>query len=78
VDVKRNITIQLDEEVIRSAKVLAAKRGTSVSSLLANYVTKMTASQERYEKARQVALEAMEHATDRGGVTWKREDLYDR
>ena len=77
-DVKRNITIQLDEEIIRDAKVLAAKRGTSVSGLLSHYVTKMTAAQERYELARRHALEAMEHAADRGGVTWNREDLYDR
>lgn len=75
---KRNLTIQLDEETIRDAKVLAAERGTSVSSLLAHYVTKMTASRRRYAQAKQHALEAMGNAIDRGGVTWTREELYDR
>jgi hypothetical protein len=32
---KRNVTLQLDDHVIRRAKVLAAKRGTSVSGLVA-------------------------------------------
>lgn len=32
---KRNLTVQLDEEVIHGAKVAAAKRGTSVSGLVA-------------------------------------------
>jgi uncharacterized protein DUF6364 len=75
---KRNLTIQLDEEIIRDAKVLAAKRGTSVSALLAHYVTRMAASQQRYEQAKQHALEAMDKAVDRGGVAWTREELYDR
>jgi hypothetical protein len=78
VDVKRNVTLQLDDEVIQNAKVQAARRGTSLSSLLAHYVTKMSAELERYEQARLHALEAMDQAADRGGVTWKREDLYDR
>lgn len=75
---KRNITIQLDEEVIQEAKVLAAKRGTSVSALLARNLARETAAARRYEDAKQRALEAMDGAIDRGGVTWKREDLYDR
>ena len=32
---KRNLTVQLDEDVIQQAKVLAARRGTSVSTLVA-------------------------------------------
>ena len=31
---KTNLTIQLDEEVIRRARIVAAKRGTSVSAWL--------------------------------------------
>ena len=32
---KRNVTIRLDESVIHQAKMIAAKRGTSVSGLVA-------------------------------------------
>ena len=76
--VKRNLTIQLDEEVVQEAKVLAAKRGTSVSSLLAQLLTRETAAARRYEEARQHALEAMDNAIPRGGRSWTREELYDR
>jgi hypothetical protein len=32
---RRNLTLQLDEAVIRKARVLAARRGTSISGLVA-------------------------------------------
>lgn len=35
---KRNITIALEEELAREAKVLAAQKDTSVSQLLADYL----------------------------------------
>jgi hypothetical protein len=75
---KRNITVQLDEEVIRDAKVLAAKRGTSVSALVTQQITKMTAAERRYDEAKARALAAMDDAIERGNRTWTREDLYDR
>jgi predicted HicB family RNase H-like nuclease len=31
---KRNLTVHVDDELIRQAKVLAARRGTSVSTLV--------------------------------------------
>ncbi|GGM66112.1 hypothetical protein GCM10012275_40830 [Longimycelium tulufanense] len=75
---KQNVTIQLDEEVIQLAKVVAAKRGTSLSRLLAQQVTKLATAEERCEQAREVALKAMDEAIGRGGRHWRREDLYDR
>ncbi|MCE7008490.1 DUF6364 family protein [Kibdelosporangium philippinense] len=75
---KRNITVQLDEEIIDRAKVLAAKRGTSVSALLSHQVIKMTEEAARYEAAKQRALARMDNAIDRGGATWTREELHDR
>ena len=48
---KRNVTVQLDDEVIRPAKVLATKRGTSVSGLVAAELTRLVAEDEGYEEA---------------------------
>jgi hypothetical protein len=75
---KQNLTVQLDEEIIREAKVLAAKRGTSVTALVAQQITKMTAAERRYDEAKARALAAMDDAVDRGGRNWTREDLYNR
>ena len=75
---KRNITVQVDEEVVEQARVIAARRGTSISALLAQQLCTLAAHDARYEHAKAHALEAMAEAADRGGVTWRREDLYDR
>jgi predicted transcriptional regulator len=75
---RRNLTIQLDDDLVRRAKVLAAKRGTSVSGLVAHELDDMISADERYEAAMQQELDAMANAQPRGGRHWRREDLYDR
>lgn len=84
----RNLTVQLDEEVIRQAKVLAAQRGTSVSALVAQQIAALTAANERYERAQKSALRMMaetreqsarlhaDESVDQGGQGWSRDDLY--
>jgi len=74
---KRNLTVQLDEEVIGRAKVLAAERGTSVSGLVAQQITELTEARDRYAKARDSALRTMAAAADRGGRRWTRAELHD-
>lgn len=78
VQVKRNVTLQLDAEVIRRAKVLAAKRGTSVSGLVAAELDRLVAEDERYEEAWRRARKAMGDAAGRGGRRWEREELHER
>lgn len=73
----RNLTLQLDETVIHRAKILAAKRGTSVSSLVAKEIERMVEDDERYEAARRLAEELVAGASSRGGRRWARDDLYD-
>lgn len=75
---KQNLTIQLDEEVVHEAKVLAAHKHTSVSGLVAQQIKELTVANRRYERAKQAALKALAQAEDRGGRSWSREDLYDR
>ncbi|MCZ7536100.1 MAG: DUF6364 family protein [Acidimicrobiia bacterium] len=73
---RTNLTIQLESDVIRRAKVVAAKRGTSVSALVAQELTELADEDERYEDARRRAMQLMEHATPHGGRTWSRDELY--
>lgn len=74
---KRNLTVQLDEDVIRRAKVLAAERGTSVSGFVAQQITELLKARDRYERARESALRMMSEATDRGGRHWTRDEIYE-
>ncbi|HEY2593602.1 MAG TPA: DUF6364 family protein [Chloroflexota bacterium] len=75
---KRNLTIQLDEVIIRHAKVVAARRGLSLSAIVAQQLTQLAEADERYERARAVALDALAGATGGGAPAWRREELYDR
>jgi hypothetical protein len=75
---RRNLTLQLDEDVIQRAKVLAAKRGTSVSGLLARELEDLVAQDARYEEAWRRASEIMASSSPRGGRTWRRDQLHDR
>jgi antitoxin component of RelBE/YafQ-DinJ toxin-antitoxin module len=75
---KRNLTIQLDEATIRRARVVAAHRGMSLSGLVALQLSQLAEADERYERARAVALEAMAEAVGRGAPSWSREELYER
>lgn len=75
---RTNLTIQLDDDVVRRAKVLAARRGTSVSTLVARTLDAMVDEDQRYEAARTRAAELMARAGARGRRTWTRDDLHDR
>ena len=75
---KRNLTVQLDEEIIRDAKVVAANRGTSVSALVARQLETLVKDEARYEEAWRRARKSMTNVVERGGRTWRREELHDR
>jgi uncharacterized protein DUF6364 len=75
---RRNLTLQLDEDVIRRAKIAAAKRGTSVSGLVARQLQDIAEHDARYDEAMRRALNALNQAAPRGGRRWTREELHER
>jgi hypothetical protein len=75
---RRNLTLQLDETVIRRARIVAAKRGTSVSALTAQTLLKVVEEDERYEKARARAESILSDVRPRGGRRWSRAEVHDR
>jgi hypothetical protein len=77
--VARNITLTLDEDILRAAKLAAARRGTSLSALLREQITALAEQDERYETAKRAALEWMEHGASLGvGRRPTRDELHDR
>ena len=74
---RRNLTVQLDEETIRQARILAAERGTSISALVARELELLVARHARYEEAMRRAVELLAESEPRGGRTWRREELYE-
>jgi hypothetical protein len=73
---RTNLTVQLDDAVIRQARVVAARRGTSVSALVARELERLAREDDRYEEARRRAAEVMANARPRGGRAWHRDDVY--
>ena len=53
---KQNVTISLDKDLIRKAKVLAARRDTSLSRMLSDELASAVEKAERYDQARRKAL----------------------
>jgi hypothetical protein len=75
---RANLTLQMDSEVIRRARIVAAKRGTSVSALAANRLQEMVDEDDRLELARARAEAILAQASGRGGRNWTRDDLHER
>ena len=73
----KNVTITLEEEVARWARVLAAKRNTSVSKLLGEILKEKMAQEDEYEAAMNRYL-SRRYTTRSKGRYPKREELYDR
>ena len=47
----KNVTITLDEEVLRRTRVRAAQKGVSVSKYMAQLLERESASTEQYQRA---------------------------
>ena len=76
---QRNITLTLDDELIQKARVLAARRNSSVSALLREELSRLVAEDEAYENAKRAALQRLEQGSRLGGGPLPpREELYDR
>jgi len=76
---KRNLTVQLDEETVTKAKVLAARRSTSVSKLVAEEIRKLVGEDESYQRAKAVALAQLDRGFHLGGGPLPDRDiLHDR
>lgn len=71
--------MQLDETTIDKARVLAARRSTSVSRLVAEEIARLVADDDRYRRARDAALRHLDRGFRMGGGPLPvRESLHER
>lgn len=77
----KNITVSIDEETYRKARVTAAERGTSVSAMVREYLRGLTKTGLSPSKRTLREIVADIHARG-GGIdpaeNLSREELYDR
>jgi len=69
----------MDRELIRKAKMLAARRSTSISGLLASQIENLVGAEEAYERAQKSALAQLKEGFNLGGTgAISRAELHER
>ncbi len=77
--VRQNVTISLSRQLLRKAKILAARRDTSISGLLAQQIEILVGTEEAYERAERQALELLSKGFHTGGaIRATREEFHER
>lgn len=76
---KQNITVEIDGTLLKRARAIAARRGLSVSALLADELRTLVADDTAYESARRQAVVLLADGLPLGGprIT-DRESLHER
>lgn len=76
---KQNVTVSLSVQTIKKAKLLAARRSTSISGLLSEQIESMVGAEEAYAAAHRSALDLMEKGLHLGGgAPLTRDELHGR
>jgi cell division protein FtsB len=75
----KNITVSLDDETYRRARMMAAQRDTSVSALVKRFLLDLTSEETEFERLKREEQELREQITDfRASENLPRDDLYNR
>ncbi len=74
-----NLTITVDDEALRRARIRALEQGTSVNAILREFLEAYAGTRNDHVDAAERVI-ALAHATPgrRGAARWTREDLHDR
>ena len=78
---RQNITLSIPRDILLKVKLLAVRRGTSVSGLLTQTVERLVEQEEAYAHARQRHLQWLEQGIDlgtQGQVSAPRDELHER
>ena len=75
----KNITLSIDEDVVRTVRRYAVERGSTVNALVREFLTGIANREDRARKARQRIRQLSEQSTARvGSRSWTREELHER
>lgn len=76
---KQNVTVAIEKPLLKRARAIAAQRGTSISGLLANELSKMVRREADYTQAKTKAFSHLISPFHLGGAKIAdREALHDR
>lgn len=75
---RQNVTISVSRQLLKKARILAARRETSISGLLAQQIEFLVGDEEEYERAERQARAFLETGFHMGGVIATRDELHER
>ncbi|HEY2078087.1 MAG TPA: DUF6364 family protein [Streptosporangiaceae bacterium] len=75
-----NLTLAIDEQILRRARMHAMQRGTSVNALVRDYIARLAGESEAADGVAEFLslVSGAGASSGRGGRTWTRDDLHDR
>lgn len=74
-----NLTITVDEESLKKARIRALEEGTSVNALLRDFLKSYAGVRREQKKAVQEILTISDRAQSRrGDRTWTRDEIHER
>jgi hypothetical protein len=77
-----NLTISVNDETLKRARIRALENNTSVNAVLNQYLEQYArmkdARHARKEALQRILQTAQAHPIDRGDRPWRRDDVYER
>jgi plasmid stability protein len=75
-----NLTLAIDDEVLKQARIRALERGTSVNALLREYLESFVGRDTAHRAMREVLelAQGSRSGSDGHGRTWTRDDAHER
>jgi hypothetical protein len=74
-----NLTITVDDQVLKKARLRALEQGTSVNALLREYLSRFAGAASSHEEAVEGLIQLAKTArAGRGRRRWTRDELHER
>lgn len=75
----RNVTIALDERLLREARRIALERSTTLNAMIREYLEALTQRESRGAEARRRIVQlCQESRAEIGPLDWSRDELHER
>lgn len=76
---QENLTLTVDEDILRAANKIAQERNTSVDELIREYLRGLVGDPVLWKRAAERFRELSKRSkADVGPITWTRDELHDR
>jgi plasmid stability protein len=74
-----NLTIALDDDLLRQARIRAVEQGTSVNAIVREYLATYAGATSKREAAMKSLIQLSRRSkARRGGKKWSRDELHER